>query len=126
MKVAIIGSRDLEIHIPEECIPENTSLIISGGAKGVDKSARDFAYEHHIKIVEILPEYDLYGKRAPLKRNDVIIAHSDMVVAFWNGKSHGTGYVVNQCRRLCKKVVVYLVNDDGDIQKLPEQITFEL
>lgn len=126
MKVAIIGSRSLDIHIPRSCIPENTTLIISGGAQGIDKSARDFAYDHHIKIIEILPEYNLYGKRAPLKRNDYIIDNADMVVAFWDGKSSGTGYVVSRCRRLGKRVVVYLVNEDGDIQKLPEQITFEL
>ena len=125
MKVAIIGSRSLDIPIPKECVPKNTTLIISGGAQGIDKSARDFAYDNHIRIVEILPEYNLYGKRAPLKRNDYIIDNADMVVAFWDGKSGGTGYVVNRCRKTGKRVVVYLVDKNGNIKEAPEQLFFE-
>lgn len=125
MKVAIIGSRSLDIPIPGECIPKNTTLIISGGAQGIDKSARDFAYDNHIKIIEILPEYDLYGRRAPLIRNDYIIEYADMVIAFWDGKSSGTGYVVNRCRRLGKRVRVYLV-EEGKIKEMPEQLLFDI
>ena len=37
MKVAIIGSRGLTIDIPDYCIPENTTQIVSGGAVGIDR-----------------------------------------------------------------------------------------
>lgn len=125
MKVAIIGSRGLNIEIPDYCIPENTTQIVSGGAIGIDRKAREFAYRKGIRILEIVPDYDLYGRRAPLKRNDVIIEYSDMVVAFWDGKSGGTGYVVNRCRKTGKRVVVYLVDKDGNIKEAPEQLLFE-
>lgn len=124
MKVAIVGSRGLDIEIPEKLIPKNASLIISGGAVGIDRKARDFAYEKGIKIIEILPEYDLYGRKAPLLRNDVIIEQSDAVVVFWDGKSRGSEYVIRKCRQLHKRVDVYLVNDKGDIERMPEQIFF--
>lgn len=125
MKVAIIGSRGLNIEIPDYCIPENTTQIVSGGAVGIDRKAREFAYRKGIQILEIVPDYDLYGKRAPLRRNDVIINYSDMVVAFWDGKSHGTGYVVNRCRKVGKKVVIYLIDKDGSVNLLPEQMTLD-
>ena len=124
MKVAIVGSRGLDIEIPRRCIPVNTTQIVSGGAVGIDRKARQFAYENNIQILEILPDYDLYGRSAPLMRNDIIIKYSDMVVVFWDGKSRGTGYVINKCRELSKRVEVYLVYSDGKIEKMPEQMNF--
>lgn len=116
MKVAIVGSRSLDIEIPEGIIPENTTEIISGAAKGIDKAARSYALNHRILITEILPEYDLYGKQAPLRRNDYIIELCDAVYAFWDGKSKGTYYVINQSRRHGKSVYVYVW--DGESFKL--------
>lgn len=92
---------------------------------GIDRSAREFAYDNQIKIIEILPEYDLYGRRAPLVRNDCIVDNADMVIAFWDGKSRGTEYVLNRCRKTGKKAVVYLVSSDGDIKEMPEQLHFD-
>lgn len=111
MKVAIVGSRGYDFEIPEKCIPENTTLIISGGADGIDKKSREYARKHHILIYEILPEYNLYGKAAPLRRNDVVIKYADMVVAFWDGKSRGTKYVIEKCRKIKKPICVYSLDD---------------
>ena len=114
MKVAIIGSRNLDMEIPEEAIPKSTTQIISGSAEGIDKKARAFAEEHHIQILEILPDYQRYHKAAPLKRNDDIIEKSDMVIAFWDGKSRGTKYVIEKCRLLDKPLKVYTLTNKGE------------
>ncbi len=108
MKVAIVGSRSLDIEIPEGIIPDDTTVIISGSANGIDKAAREYALNHHILITEILPEYGLYGKSAPLRRNDCIIKLCDAVYAFWDGKSSGTGYVITHSKKLGKPVFVYV------------------
>ena len=108
MKVAIVGSRSITAAIPEKCIPEGVTQFISGGAKGIDTSARNYAREHHIFILDILPEYDLYGRRAPLIRNDLIISLADMVLIFWDGESRGTGYVVKKCRQTNKPYILYI------------------
>ena len=113
MKVAIVGSRSLDTNIPEGIIPENTTEIISGSANGIDKAARSYALNHRIPITEILPEYNLYGKLAPLRRNDYIIKLCDAVYAFWDGKSRGTYYVINQSRKLGKPVYVYVWDGEG-------------
>ncbi len=43
MKVAVVGSRGLRVEHLEEYLPKETTEIISGGARGVDTSAREYA-----------------------------------------------------------------------------------
>lgn len=57
MKVAVIGSRGLTTDNLGEYLPEGTTEIISGGAKGIDTCAREYAVSHGIKLTEVLPEY---------------------------------------------------------------------
>lgn len=107
MKVAVIGSRnikevDLELYLPEE-----TTEIISGGAKGVDTIAREFALKNNIKFKEFLPDYKKYGRYAPLKRNISIIGASDIVIAFWDGESKGTEFVIKECKKMSIDCHVY-------------------
>ena len=110
MKVAVVGSRGLSVKNLVEYLPKDTTEIISGGARGVDTSARIYAQQNGIKLTEYLPDYKKYpGKIAPLKRNIQIIEAADLVLAFWDGKSHGTKYVIDNCRKRNKKVIVYTV-----------------
>ena len=106
MKVAVIGSRGLTIDNLEKYLPRETTEIISGGAKGIDTCAREYAVSHGIKLTEFLPEYEKYGKNAPLKRNITIIETADVVLAFWDGKSRGTKFVIEKCREVGKTVRV--------------------
>ena len=109
MKVAVIGSRGLTVSNLGDYLPCDTTEIISGGAKGVDTCERDYALSHGIKITEYLPEYEKYGRAAPLKRNITIIQNADLVLAFWNGKSKGTKFVIDSCERLGIEVRVVLL-----------------
>ena len=45
MKIAIIGSRNLEVSNLEKYLPDNVTEIVSGGAKGIDACAKRFAVE---------------------------------------------------------------------------------
>ena len=110
MKVAVIGSRGLSVTDLGRYLPENTTEIVSGGAKGVDTSAREYALAHGIKLTEFLPEYTRFGRSAPLKRNITIIEYSDIVLAFWDGKSRGTKFVIDNCRKLGGEVRVYVMD----------------
>lgn len=107
MKVAIIGSRTLNVTNLEKYLPQNTTEIVSGGARGIDTCAKKFALNNNVKITEFLPEYDKYGKSAPIKRNLLIIDYSDEVIAFWDSKSRGTKFVIDACKKANKKVTVY-------------------
>ena len=108
MKLAIIGSRSLTINNLEDYIPENTVEIISGGAKGIDSCAKMFALKNSLKYTEFLPKYNLYGRAAPLRRNLEIISYADMVLAFWDGKSRGTKFVIDNCKKINKPIRIML------------------
>lgn len=109
MKVAVIGSRGMSVEHLEDYIPKDTTEIISGGAQGVDMSARDYAIQYGIKLTEYLPEYKKYGRSAPLKRNITIIENADFVLAFWDGASKGTKYVIDNCKKQNVPVKVILL-----------------
>lgn len=110
MKIAVIGSRGLRVDDLGKYLPENTTEIVSGGAKGVDTSAKEYAEKNNIKLTEFLPEYEKYGRSAPLRRNLQIIGYADEVLAFWDGTSRGTKYVIDNCKKQNKKVTVYIKN----------------
>ena len=92
----------------EKYLPEGTTEIVSGGARGVDTSAKEYALAHGLKLTEFLPEYNKFGRGAPLKRNITIIEYADLVLAFWDGKSHGTKFVIDNCKERGVPVKVFL------------------
>ena len=59
---------------------------------------RNYALEHGMKLTEFLPNYEKYGRIAPLKRNITIIENADMVLAFWDGKSRGTKFTIDKAK----------------------------
>lgn len=111
MKIAIIGSRNLKVLDLRKYLPENISEIVSGGAKGIDTCTKEYALKNGIKITEFLPKYEKYGRVAPLKRNDLIINYSDMVLAFWDGESRGTKYVIDKCKGKQKNIKIYILKN---------------
>ena len=109
MKIAVIGSRGLIVRDLENYLPKETTEIVSGGARGVDTCARFYANKNGLKLTEFLPDYEKYGKIAPLMRNLEIIDYADEVYAFWDGASRGTKYVIENCRRKKKKIHVFML-----------------
>lgn len=99
MRVAVIGSRTLHLKNLSDYLPDETTEIVSGGAKGIDTDAKKYASENEIVLTEFLPNYQRYGKGAPLKRNIQIIEYADMVLAVWDGKSRGTKFVIDHCQK---------------------------
>ena len=109
MKVAIVGSRGLEFNDFSPYLPEEVTEIVSGGARGIDQCARRYARAHGLKLTEFLHDYESYGRRAPLLRNLTIIDYSDLVLAFWDGSSRGTQFVIENCKKKNKPVKVFTV-----------------
>jgi len=114
MRVAVIGSRGLQVNDLGKYLPDEVTEIISGGARGVDTSAREYAMEHGLKLTEYLPEYDKYGRGAPLKRNITIIENADLVLAFWDGSSRGTKYVIENCKKRNIPLKIYVPVKRGE------------
>jgi len=109
MKVAIVGSRsfnnyDIAKKVLSEMIqPED--IIVSGGAKGADTLAEKFAKEFENDVIIHKPQWDRYGKEAGIIRNGKIIEDCDYVIAFWDGKSRGTGNTIQRAKNVNKQVI---------------------
>jgi len=109
MKLAIVGSRTLTNVNLADFISELPSAIVSGGAKGIDTLAERFALENNIPTIIFLPDYEKYGRCAPIKRNEQIVAASDMVLAIWDGMSKGTLNSIHLAKKLGKRIKVILI-----------------
>lgn len=108
MKIAVVGSRGLKVNDLGRYLPLGVTEIVSGGARGIDTCAREYAEKNRIKLTEFLPQYEKYGRSAPLKRNLQIIDYADLVLAFWDGNSKGTKYVIEQCKKQNKEIKIFL------------------
>lgn len=111
MRVAVVGSRTFNDYLlllnTLDSIPIDS--IVSGGARGADSLAKKYAEASGLLIVEYLPEWDKYGRRAGFIRNVQIVDNSDLVIAFWDGISKGTGHSIDYARKIGKplKVILY-------------------
>ena len=109
MKLAIFGSRSLPTPNIEEYLPEGVTEIVSGGAKGIDKAAAEFAKAHGLKLTEFLPNYERFGRAAPLMRNIEIVTYADAGLAFWDGKSRGTRHTLDCFHKENKPVQIIVI-----------------
>ena len=98
MKIGVIGSRGVIVPDIGRYIGE-VDEIVSGGAVGVDSCAAEYATVNGIKLTVFLPQYDRYGKAAPIVRNKQIVDYADKIVAFWDGNSRGTLFVIKYAER---------------------------
>ena len=106
MKLLIAGSRSIDAFDFAEHIPPETDLIISGGAAGIDTAAERYADEQGIAKVIVRPRYDLYGRAAPIRRNEEMVRMADAILVIWDGKSRGTKYTADYAKKQGKPVTV--------------------
>lgn len=99
MRLAIIGSRDCPTIDISRYVPEIPDTIVSGGARGADTLAREYAMKNNIPLLEFLPKYAVYGRKAPIMRNIQIVNNCDSLLAFWDGTSQGTKFTIDYARR---------------------------
>ena len=96
MRLGIVGARDffdydfVKSHV-ESFIGDDT-IIVSGGAKGVDTIAEEIAKEYGIYDQMIIhpAKWKKYGKSAGKRRNSYIVRDSDYIVAFKPSRPSGT------------------------------------
>ena len=108
LKVAVIGARGIDGADLSRDIPKEATMLISGGAMGVDTLAEAYASEKGLPIQVIKPRYDLFGKKAPLLRNRQIVECADLVIAIWDGESTGTAYTIDYAHERGVPVRLYI------------------
>lgn len=117
MKLAIVGTRNPGVSYKEweslllsKVETSDVSLIVSGGAKGIDTYAKLFAGRHGIPLMEFPPDYAKYGRLATLRRNTQIVREVNMVIAFPSSDSKGTLHTIREAQRIKKQLMVVHVS----------------
>ena len=68
--------------------------IISGMAKGADTLGIRYAEEHKLTMVLSPANWKKYHRMAGILRNMNMLVTATHLVAFWDGKSHGTKHMI--------------------------------
>ena len=108
MIIAVVGSRSFNNYelLSSELKKHAITQIVSGGAKGADLLAKKYAIDHGIPIKEHLPDYNQFGRSAPIIRNRLIVDDAEMVIAFWDGASKGTRYTIDYAAKQNKRILI--------------------
>lgn len=106
MKLLVVGSRSIIDFDLSPYISPEVDTIISGGAGGVDTLAEKYADQHRLSKYIMRPRYDLYGRGAPLKRNEQMVDLADAVLIVWDGRSKGTNYTLKYSQKKNKKILL--------------------
>jgi hypothetical protein len=110
MRIAIVGSRgypDLdEVRAFVRSLPSGT-VVVSGGAHGVDAVAENEARKCGLTVDIYLADWKNRGGAAGFLRNHTIVENADEVVAFWDGVSRGTSHTIAIARRKGKPVTIH-------------------
>jgi hypothetical protein len=118
--LAIVGSRDYQNYVQlskevDEFIKlienkYNTKIktIASGGAKGCDQLAEQYAKERKLECLVFHAKWSKYGRSAGPRRNSRIVNNSDYMMAFPSSKSIGTYDSINKARK--KKIEIKIIH----------------
>lgn len=113
MILLVTGSRSIKNKefvydcLDRICQSYNSLMIIHGDADGVDTLAKEYAKDHCIPQEPFPPKYELWGYKAPLKRNDEMVGMCDKGIAIWNGTSTGTKYTIDRLRENGKLLRIF-------------------
>ena len=91
-------------------IDKKDIVIISGGARGTDSLAKQYANENGYKYYEFKADWERYGKSAGYRRNvdmQAYISHFTRraIIAFWDGESKGTKQNFDIAEKYDNKIV---------------------
>lgn len=119
MRIAVIGSRNFsdrgQVFDFVRSLPRVGTVIVTGGAMGVDSWAEEEAKRQRISRCIHEPQAERCATKrdyvaALFARNKTIVDDYDRVVAFWDGESTGTERVIEYARSVGKIV-------DADIRR---------
>lgn len=122
MRLAITGSRSIQdkdwvnfhldsLYGANSTEPVPTLTILSGGAKGPDTFAREWANNEGHDFILFKPYHLIdnqveYMPRFFFSRNKQIVDNCDELIAFWDGQSSGTRHAIEYAQKVGKVVTV--------------------
>lgn len=125
MRVTIVGSR----NFPKDSIgllwnviqqlPAD-SVVVSGGAAGIDQQAEMWAKARGLQTEIYLPDW-LLGVGAGMMRNSILIERAERVIAFYDGSSKGTADSIRKAKKAKKPLEVWYA--DGNVERFNQFVT---
>jgi predicted Rossmann fold nucleotide-binding protein DprA/Smf involved in DNA uptake len=124
LKIGVVGSRSLVYktgakrealkrldEIVQTFNPNHEVHLVSGGARGPDTWAEDYASKLGLPITVYHSDWDKYGKSAGFVRNAKIAEEATILVVFHDGLSRGALHTATLC--LKKGTPVFFFVYDG-------------
>lgn len=113
MKVIIAGGREFNDYsllssVCDHMLQNQEEVeIVSGTARGADKLGERYANERGYKLTRFPAEWSL-GKQAGYIRNKQMAEYADALICFWDGRSKGTGHMIDLAKSKGLKVKVQI------------------
>lgn len=116
MKTIIAGSRSItDFTFLVDAVREfdvakkeyKITEVVCGGAKGVDKLGALWGARHNIPIRLFPADWDRYGRKAGILRNEEMAEYADAAIILWNGKSSGTKNMIDLAKQYKLVTVVF-------------------
>lgn len=109
MKLIIAGGRDLIITTKQirefiNFFNLQPSIIVHGGATGIDSCGSNYANEWGLSSSVFLPEWDKHRKAAGPIRNKEMAESADALLLIWDGESKGSKNMKENMLKLNKPV----------------------
>lgn len=129
MKLLIAGSRTITdyqllafyVQGVENVTGIDIDVIISGGARGIDTLAKEFALSNEIPFIEMKADWS-QGKGAGFKRNTDMVEQCDGCIILWDGMSNGTVDTAKKILNARKPLWMFTI----DMSENTEQLELEV
>lgn len=117
-RLIIAGGRDFNDYdyLQRCCMPVIDKLrndydvvVVSGHAEGADMLGERLANEQGVKLEVYPADWKTHYRSAGFRRNEQMGDIADGLIAFWDGRSHGTRHMIEyaKSRGLCVSVYYY-------------------
>jgi hypothetical protein len=123
-KVVVAGSRGFNNYklLKEKCNKllrekkeTHNIIIVSGNARGADILGEKYSNDEGFDLKIYPADWKKHGRSAGFRRNEQMAEVADALIAFWDGKSHGTKHMIDICKEkgIDVRVINYLDNETG-------------
>lgn len=110
MILIIAGSRNLQIRMDEveQAVQEfvNVDVVLCGECRGPDIMGKLWAQKYKLTVWSFPAPWSAWSKRAGPVRNQYMASIADGALLFWDGKSKGTGGMIEIMKKLNKTYYV--------------------
>lgn len=113
MKIIIAGGRNFNDYnklrqICDDMLQNHYNIeVVSGSARGADRLGEIYAKERNFKLMRFPAAWSKFGNSAGIIGNVEMAKYADVLIAFWDHKSKGTGHMIRLAEKEGLKVSIH-------------------